>query len=553
MARSLSRNLTSIETLQSKLDVKKAVLLERAMMSDNPNDIIKANQMIQNIQKRETGNRKSFVIDPQQFTSYMGYKDKAYSLSYNILRKMARGSMVINAIVKTRQDQVASFCEPQTDRYSTGFVIRKKPAPFSAENDKPTVDDQKRIELLTEFVLNCGRNNSWEADDFDTFARKIVWDSLVYDQMNFEVSDDFRGIPFEFGATDAATMRLAESFDDETYKNKDKVAKFGYFPSYCQVIDGRVQAEFYPWEMCFGVRNPTTNIYHNGYGMSELEDLINTVTAMLWADEYNRKFFSQGSSPKGMLKVKNGALNSTSLQEFKQQWSSMVSGVMNAWRTPILEGDVEWIDLQKSNTDMQFDKYQEFLIKISCAVFRIDPAEINFPLGGESGGGKAMFEGNNEARLKHSKDKGLYPLLKMIQRKINRYIIQRLDPRFEFIFTGMEGLDMKTELDNDVTMMSNFMTINEIRTKRGLETRPDGDVIANAVWLQYQNMKMMSQQGGQGGDDGQEDFEGDNDLETPSDNGQEDAEQGEEGASSSDNGEEDNPFSKALETFLVKL
>lgn len=526
--------------------------------------------MIQGIQARESGHRKSFLIDPMQFTGFMGYKDKPYSLSYNLLRRMARGSMVVNAIVKTRQDQVASFCEPQTDKYSTGFVIRKKKKMFSKEDEKMSIEDEKKIELLTEFVLNCGRNNSWTADDFDTFVRKIVWDSLVYDQMNFEVTTDRRGLPYEFFATDAATIRMADTFDDEEYQNKEKIQKFGYYPSYVQVLNGEVKAEYYPWELCFGIRNPSSNIYLNGYGMSELEDLINTITSMLWAEEYNRKFFSQGSAPKGLLRVKNGGITSTTLQEFKQSWLAMVTGVTNAWRTPILEGDVEWIDLQKNNTDMQFDKYQEFLIKTSCAVYRIDPAEINFPLSGGSEQ-KALFEGNNEARLKHSKDKGLYPLLKMIQRRINKYLISRIDPQFEFVFTGMEGVDYTSELEADIKTMSNFMTIDQVRLKRGLEPLgPDkgGDVIANSIWLQYMNQQAMAQQGGGNPmqDDGQEsgefDEEGDEDFDF-NDDGQEDAPElnqqgsggGKEKKGIQDEGQDtaEDPFQKALQTYLNKL
>src|SRR5690606_23266229 len=113
--------------------------------------------------------------------------------------------------------------------------------------------------------------------------------------------------------------------------------------------------------------------------------------------EYNRKFFSQGSAPKGILRVK-GNMNEDKLAQFRQQWTSMMQGVTNSWKTPIMEADtVDWIDLHKSHRDMEFTSWIEYLIKSACAVFSIDPAEVNFPLSG--GAEKALFEGDNKHRL----------------------------------------------------------------------------------------------------------------------------------------------------------
>lgn len=78
-----------------------------------------------------------------------------------------------------------------------------------------------------------------------------------------------------------------------------------------------------------------------------------------------------------MLRVK-GAVNETALQQFKQQWQSMITGVMQSWKTPVVNQDVEWIDLQKNNRDMEYSSWMEYLIKIACAIFNIDPIEIGW-------------------------------------------------------------------------------------------------------------------------------------------------------------------------------
>lgn len=515
----LAKKLDTISHIEQKLAVKKTLLLNKALEGDNPTDIIKAASVVQGLQNRESTTRKSYLIDPLDFQGSMGYKDKPYALSYNTLRRMSKVP-IINAILKTRKNQVASFCEPQSDKYATGFVIRKKQM-FGNYSDKPTPSEARKIAYLTDFILNCGENNNFAADDFDTFIRKIVDDSLVFDQMCFEVIRNRRGELTNFVATDAATFRIASTYDDDmlydkagqfAFEKKEKVN--GYYPSYVQVLQGVAEAEFYPWELCFGIRNPSSNVNLNGYGVSELEEMVNTITSMLYSEEYNRRFFSQGSAPKGILRVK-GNTNSVELQQFKQQWKSMLTGVMGAWKTPVLENEVEWIDLQKSNRDMEFGKWMDYLIKQACAIYSIDSSEIGFTMSGSSSGQQPMFEGKNEAKLKHSQDKGLTPLLKFIQRKLNKYIISQIDPTYEFVFVGMDGLTMQDELEMDLKKLNSFAKVNEIREKYDMKSLGDkGDFVNSSFYLQNKTVndqkamqeKQMQGQANNGGQEEEQDY-----------------------------------------------
>lgn len=491
----LSEQLDAIDRAEQLLHFKKQRTLEKALKSDHPDDMIKANNFLASIQPKVQDDSKSFFIDPLEFSSSLGFKDKPYSLSYTTLKRMSKAP-IINAIIKTRKNQVADFAEPQSDKYSTGFVVRKKPRQGS--NSKMDDHDKKIANYITDFILNCGEVNSWEHDDFDTFVRKSIDDSLVFDQMTFECIRNRRGKLTQFMSTDASTFRMSESFFEKDFANafvKRNAAAFnqngitlggrelrGYKPSYVQVYQNAAVNEFYPWELCFGVRNPSSSIYANGYGTSELEELINVVTSMLWGDEYNRRFFSQGSAPKGLLRVK-GNVNEASLQQFKQQWQSMITGVMQSWKTPVVEGDIDWIDLQKNNRDMEYTSWIEYLIKIACAIYSIDPTEIGWDISKTSGGG--MFEGSQEKRLQNSKDKGLYPLLKFFQRKMNKYVVEQLNPDFEFLFVGLNGMSITEEVDLDIKKLGSFMKINEVREKWELEALGDeGDIIENAVYMQ---------------------------------------------------------------------
>lgn len=501
---SYAKQLDAISLAEAKLKAKKFRTLEKALRSESPDDMVRASQVLQQIQPKVDQNTKSFFIDPLEFNSNLGYKDKPFSLTYTTLKRMSK-TPIINSIIKTRKNQVADFAEPQENKYSTGFVIRKKPK--GGVEQKMDNKDKKIAFAITDFILKGGNTSQWGYDDFDTFIRKIVEDSLVYDQMTFECVRNRRGQLESFIATDAATFRMADSFFDKDYDNvffqrhganvwKDRSdfgpKVHGYYPAYVQIYQNMKVNEFYPWELCFGIRNPSTSIWANGYGCSELEELINVVTSMLWSDEYNRRFFSQGSAPKGFFRVK-GTNNEAALQQFKQQWQSMITGVMQSWKTPVIEADVDWIDLQKNNRDMEYSSWIEYLIKIACAVYSIDPSEIGWDISRSNGNG-GLFEGSQEQRLKHSKDKGLYPLLKFLQRKLNKYIIEQINPDFELVFVGLNGLTIEEELKMDIDKVNSFMTVNEAREKYEMKPLEGGDAPNNSAFLQNKNAQAMAQQ-----------------------------------------------------------
>ena len=501
---SYAKQLDAISLAEAKLKAKKFRTLEKALRSESPDDMVRASQVLQQIQPKVDQNTKSFFIDPLEFNANLGYKDKPFSLTYVTLKRMSK-TPIINSIIKTRKNQVADFAEPQENKYSTGFVIRKKPK--GGVEQKMDNKDKKIAFAITDFILKGGNTSQWGYDDFDTFIRKIVEDSLVYDQMTFECVRNRRGQLESFIATDAATFRMADSFFDKDYDNvffqrhganvwKDRSdfgpKVYGYYPAYVQVYQNMKVNEFYPWELCFGIRNPSTSIWANGYGCSELEELINVVTSMLWSDEYNRRFFSQGSAPKGFFRVK-GTNNEAALQQFKQQWQSMITGVMQSWKTPVIEADVDWIDLQKNNRDMEYSSWIEYLIKIACAVYSIDPSEIGWDISRSNGNG-GLFEGSQEQRLKHSKDKGLYPLLKFLQRKLNKYIVEQINPDFELVFVGLNGLTIEEELKMDIDKVNSFMTVNEAREKYEMKPLEGGDAPNNSAFLQNKNAQAMAQQ-----------------------------------------------------------
>ena len=417
-------------------------------------------------------------------------------MSFSLLKRMA-ASPIISAIIRTRVNQIAIFCTPfngPVRRGSTplGYRIKIK----NKHEKKYTKTDERILKETIEFFNNMGTlpqrysEQHPKRDGFETFTRKIIRDSLTYDQGCAEKVKSRSGGVSEIWAVDASTIRIA------ALKSKN---------AFVQVVQGMPKAEYMSDEMIFWIRNPRTDIEAMGYGYSEMEDLVATITAQLFADQYNRKMFSQGTTAKGLLNLK-GDVNPDDLNDFRAQWKQMTSGMNNVWRTPVLNAKegAEFVSMGGTNREMEFSKWIEYLVKVASAVFQIDPAEINFDIAKGSSGQKPMFESSQEARMKQSKDKGLRPLLKQYQTMLNEEIISVFNENLELEFIGLDDSTEEETIKLSTQEVAAYKTVDEVREERGLDKLGEengGNLILNPQYIQamaakQQQAVMEAQQGG---------------------------------------------------------
>lgn len=462
---------------------------------------------VQEIQEAKS-DPQSLFWDPYAVIDALGYKERPSPMTYATLRAMVWRMPIIQGIIQTRIQQVTAFATPQVDRFQTGYRVVQRD-----RKAKATPASEARSQQIERWLGTTGTTEHPEArDDFETFLAKLVRDSLTFDQMAFEVVPSRSGSPAEFYAVDASTIRLADTTKLFLDPEDEQAIR------YVQVYDGLVVAEYTARQLCFGVRNPSADIRLQGYGQSELEMLVSTVTALLWAWDYNQRFFSQGAGVKGIINFQ-GVVPEKQLRAFRRHWYSMVAGTENAFRTPIMNAEgLQWVNLQQSNRDMEFNAWMDFLIKIASAIFQIDPMEVNFKYG--DSGAKPMFETANQSKLTASKDKGLKPLLRFLQRRISSHIVTQLDPDFEFEFVGLESTTPSEQADLNTKLVKTTRTIDELRALEDLAPLPNGmgDVILDPTFLQHMQASAQQAQGvgafappqppdmgdgdGDGGDDG---------------------------------------------------
>lgn len=479
--------------------------------------------------------KKGFKISLKDETSYLqDIKDELFGEESEIASKPSKTvdqKSSENAAAMRKADP-QDFGEALDSSVTDAFnQIKPKDIGMPAEQlSEAEMDRQARAEMekrtrkkkkaIAQFIKNCGelKDRPFESKrwSFDAFLRAIVWDSLTYDQIAVELVPKEAEIlkakinVHHFQPVDASTIRYA-SQELKKYTTSDMfMSQDILYPEdelkaleerdaieldserlenneykYVQVIRGRIQRAFTENEMAFGIRNPVTDLYANGYSISELELLVGLVTSHLQTEYYNKSYFQQGFSAKGILHIKAN-LNRSKLEDIRRHWNHMVKGNRNSFQTPIMSGmdEIQWIPLTQNHSEMEFSLWLNYLIRMICAIYQIDPAEIGYAIKDEGKGG--ISGDNTKEKMDQSKDKGLVPLMTFIADFINKNIIDNIDSDYQLEWTGLEVESKKEKVETQASEVKFKKTVNEIRAEEGLPPiKGADDLILDPTYFQW--------------------------------------------------------------------
>lgn len=405
---------------------------------------------------------QSVWLDDRQVEILGDWYERPTNFSFDMMRYMVDKTPVLSAVVMTRIRQIKRFCRVNENGEGPGFQIRLKDQGVTSKLGKAERDS---ISALNGFMTNCG----WEQnprqrarlkrDNFSNFMSKIVRDSLVMDSSPIETEyKKNRSLGMDgFYAIDGATIRLC---DQDGYRGDDEIYAL-------QVVQGNLRTAYTYDDLIYVPRNPRTDVLQGGYGMSETELLVNTVTGFLNAMTYNQKYFDSNAIPKGLLHL-SGDYSTEDLVSFKRYWNNMVKGINNAWTLPVMvsknqESKASFENFGVDVNEIMFAKWMTFLTAIICAIYGIAPDEINFE--SFTAGTSSLSGSDTEEKLINSKDKGLRPLLSHFEDVITDFIISDFSDKYEFHWTGLDEKDPQQAWLEEQALR----TTNEARKARGWE------------------------------------------------------------------------------------
>lgn len=388
-------------------------------------------------------------------TSITNTRERALSLSYDVLDKVAERNPIINAIINKRCDQMRVHCKVAKDERDRGFrIVAKKNAPEKYKSDKETTAMLEEFFIQTGFAYDPDRE-----DDFADFVQLIIRDHYTYDQNSVEIRRTNKGEVHDFWYIDPTTIRRC--IDNVMWNGKE--IKF------VQIDEMNKQvAHFSNDDLIFDYSAKRSRLKYRGHGFSKIEQCLETITGMLFAFSYNKDIFQKDKIPKGFLSV-TGDINAETLNQVRRAWMNEMTGYGGRFSVPIVPSGkdgvgINWVPMGQNNRDMEYIKLINLLIAVICSVFSIDPQEIGI----KTDMGQALISDSGEARIQNSKDAGLGAILNYVEVICNK-ILAKITPWYVFEFTGTKNDDRKAEAELNRSEIETFRTIDEVREQRGLE------------------------------------------------------------------------------------
>jgi hypothetical protein len=419
--------------VEAKVDAQTAIVT-KSITEHLDNSILKSTSSTPT-----TGNKVlRYQFDPivQQRGIYSRKKPDS-SIPFDVLRKFSVQHEISRAAINYRKRQLA--------RLQWDIVANDK--------DENTINKAQADAVRLFFKQIGGKSNKYRK-----FIARITEDLLVLDAVSLYKQQTLGGELFTMLPVDPTTIRLVVD-DTGGTPLPPNVA-------YKQVIRGEVKAEFTTDQMLYDMMNPRTN---TPYGLAPLESLLVIVSSSLKAGLANMAFLTEGNIPEGFFGVPK-EWTPQMIADFQENWDAVMAGDEGATAKLKFAPEGSYQPAKKM-TDMAWQEFNDWLMKVTCALFDVQPSEIGFHPNKGGLGGAGMAQQSSDT----SDEKGLQPLAMFIEEMFTEIIHEEMGfTDLKFHFTGLDkDKDAQQEATvNEILIRSGQRTINELRTDMGLDKDP---------------------------------------------------------------------------------
>lgn len=407
-------------------------------------------------------------------------EDEAYRVSPRTMRLMYHNNPIIRAAVDTIINEVIAA------KYD---IV---PANKDEKLDKAKKDEmQKKIERCRNFF----KHPNERGENFQTLIKKMMKDLLLLDAGVLEK------VPYEGAESEGEHKGIAELYAIDGGNLRIEADLHGDVKCYWQVLEeeGVDPIRFEKDRIIYIMNNPRTDSL---YGLSPLETLHNSVTAFLYGESYNIKYFENDARPSGIVDL-GMSVPERELDRFREYWRA--EHQQKPHRVMVVGGGgsgVKWVPISTTPKDMEMMNYLNWLMKIILMVFGVTPAEV----GWTEDVSRAPATGAMLQSLAF-KNRAIYPIMGTLSHYITESIINQEfgyeDLQFEFIEeTSIPDKIQKAQY-YQYAVMGKWMTVNEIRKAEGMEPlklSPEGEpILGKEQGVEEQPAQGAGGAGGAGG------------------------------------------------------
>jgi HK97 family phage portal protein len=351
------------------------------------------------------------------------------SVGFDTLRRFSVSHEVARICINARKRQISSL----------DWEI----VAVSAEDHNDYSSD---IDLLKKYFKSLGGYRVRFREFQDTF----IEDLLVLDAAVLYKQRVRGGAVEYYMPVDAATIRLRVDEAGNTPQPPEA--------AYQQYVRGALVGEYTAEEMIYEMMNPRSD---TPYGLAPLESLIMVVTSALKASLFNMDFLTAGNIPEGLLSLPEN-WNTSQIQEFMDYFDSLVAGnTQETAKMKPIPGGSTYIETKKRD-DMAFKEFNDWLMKITCAMFDIQPQEIGFT--------DSVNRANGAEQNDITTRRGILPLANLLTEVFNDIIQEDLGfTHLRFHYVGLEDRDMLQDAQaKQARLNMGLVTIDEVRKEEGL-------------------------------------------------------------------------------------
>jgi len=239
---------------------------------------------------------------------------------------------------------------------------------------------------------------------------------------------------------------------------------------FAQAMPGMDPKMYFTDEITFSSYFPQSGI---GYGLVPLEALVNKVAEVLFFDQRAAEM-ADGTVPPEKIVIfgENTPFGDLTGEEalqvpLSEHEQSRLEVLLNEPRKDAIRvlsgvGTPQTLDLSRADTFNYQSERQKAIRESVAFVFNMSNMEVNLT-GSDDTSGRETSESQGQIE----KQKGIYPIIKMIENKLNREVIP-LRWGSHYIFEFKSGLTEEEQVKLDTMKnQSGSYSVNEIRMERG--------------------------------------------------------------------------------------
>lgn len=382
---------------------------------------------------------QDFTKSLRQLTTPKKVEGAAYQLGWNERGKVGKSNSML----------YRNWAE-HSEWVRTAINIRRGQVASADWEIVPFNTDKKSSDALAEQIKALFNMPNPKNDSFRKLLEEVLEDVLVLDAGCIELVRSLRGAITELYPVDGATIKVNALWDGS---DPDE-------PRYYWYPDWQERARLKNTDMVYIMANPRT---YSVVGLSPLETLKLAIDAELNGNEYNRRQVTN-AAPDGIFDLGEGA-KKEDVDKFASFWASEIAGKGALAFIGNTKGS-KFIPFRNNNRDMQFLEWQEYLTRKIAAVFGLSPQDLNLTTD--------INRSTAESQDQHTEDRGLRPLMQLIQEYLTREIVWDEgfggpENNLAFRFTALNLKESKGKADINKLALAGmpWKTVDEARIDDG--------------------------------------------------------------------------------------